>query len=403
MKERALLVSPRFSSPRRQDRFPEATRELEALCGSAGLEVVDHLVCRQKTPNAPFLLGKGKVEEAAARVRDRKADVVVFETDLSSTQQRNLEEIIPAKTIDRTQLILDIFSQRARSPEGKLQVELAQMKYLLPRLAGKGVYLSRLGGGVGTRGPGEQKLEVDRRRIRERISRLSRELGELRKRRSFSLQKKKEKETALVALVGYTNAGKSSLFNRLTHSSARVEDRLFSTLDTTTRQVDLGHRQKALLVDTVGFIRNLPHHLVESFKATLEEIVEADVLLHVADAGRPDAAELGKAVDAVLASLGVDRAKSILVWNKSDLSRRTDGGVPVSAKTGEGIEELLSVILEALSRAKQETTFLVPAGSEGLAHFLYEKAEVLERTESGEGALLKVRISRQGAGLRHGP
>ena len=401
MKERAILVTPRLSSLRGEEDPENAAGELEALAASAGLEVAGHLIFRQKAPNARLFLGKGKAEEVALLVRGEKADVVVFETDLSGTQQRNLEEIVHAKTIDRTQLILDIFAQRARSLEGKLQVELAQIKYLLPRLAGKGIYLSRLGGGVGTRGPGEQKLEMDRRRVRERITRLARELEELQRRRSSGLLKKKEKETPIVALVGYTNAGKSSLFNRLTQASTKVEDRLFSTLDTTTRQMELGNKQKALLVDTVGFIRNLPHHLIESFKATLEEAAQADLLLHVIDASRADTFYLRKAVEQVLVALGISGKKSILVWNKADLLEKTqpaadpEGGVFLSAKTGEGVEGLISELTEYLSYTKKEQEFFVPVKYGGLIHFLYEKAEVLGRRDGQEGSFLRVRISRK--------
>ncbi|MBI3251744.1 MAG: GTPase HflX, partial [Candidatus Omnitrophica bacterium] len=260
-----------------------------------------------------------------------------------------------AKTIDRTQLILDIFARRAKSSEGKLQVELAQLKYLLPRLSGKGIYLSRLGGGIGTRGPGEQKLEVDRRRIRDRIARLGRSLGELQRRRLDSVERKKEKGLPMVALVGYTGAGKSSLFNRLTGASVAVRHQLFSTLDTTTRLWELPGRQKALLVDTVGFVKDLPHHLIESFKATLEEVAYADVLIHVMDAARPDLLEVERAVCAVLDELGVDRKKMIAAFNKIDLVtpeararllERAEDATPVSARTGEGLDGLVSNVTQ---------------------------------------------------------
>ena len=269
MKERAILVTVDFDSVRRDYEIQDLSEELEELSESAGLVIIQNLIFKQKHPNAALLIGRGKTAELALSVKKEKADVVVFESNLSSTQQRNLEEMIQAKTIDRTQLILELFARRARSVEGKLQVELAQMKYLLPRLTGKGIALSRLGGGVGTRGPGEQKLEMDRRRIRERIAQLSRELGRVERRRLSNIQKKKEKDLPLVTLIGYTNAGKSSLFNALTKTSALVKEQLFSTLDTTTRFLSLPGNQKALLADTVGFIRELPHHLIESFKATL--------------------------------------------------------------------------------------------------------------------------------------
>ena len=307
MKERAILVAIDFASMRRQSSAADAAKELEALANSAGLWVVDNLIYKEKTPNAALLIGRGKTEALRDLAQKSNADVIVFESNLSSTQQRNIEELVAAKTIDRTQLILDIFALRARSTEGKLQVELAQLKYLLPRLSGKGIYLSRLGGGIGTRGPGEQKLEIDKRRIRERIVRLERELESLQKRRLAGIEKKKQKDWPLVALVGYTHAGKSTLFNVLTQSSVAVRNKLFSTLDTTTRGVDLEGNQKALLVDTVGFVRDLPHHLIESFKATLEEAVHADLLLHVIDVSRTDWEFLQKAVENVLKDLRIDK------------------------------------------------------------------------------------------------
>ena len=258
MKERAILIT--FKDHRSASETTDLAAELEELSGASGLLVLKNLTVKIGRPNAAILIGRGKAEELQALAQKEKANVLVFDSDLSATQQRNLEELLKVKTIDRTQLILDIFAQRARSTEGKLQVELAQLKYLLPRLSGEGVYLSRLGGGVGTRGPGEQKLEMDRRRLRERIVRLSRELTELQKRRVLAIKRKKEKEIPMISVVGYTNAGKSTLFNRLTEAGVLVKNQLFSTLDTTTRLLILPGNQQALLVDTVGFIRRLPHH-----------------------------------------------------------------------------------------------------------------------------------------------
>ncbi|MGH7197902.1 MAG: GTPase HflX [Candidatus Omnitrophota bacterium] len=403
MRERALLVTVGFDSLRRESILEDTARELEELSRSAGLFVAQSLVFRQKRPNAPFLLGSGRAAELRGLVEKERADVVVFGSNLSTSQQRNLEDIVGTKTIDRTQLILDIFALRARSAEGRVQVELAQLKYLLPRLAGKGIYLSRLGGGVGTRGPGEQKLEVDRRRIRERIARLGRELLALDKRRLAGIQAKKEKDLPLIALVGYTNAGKSRLFNALTRSAVVVQDRLFSTLDTTTRLIELPGNQSALLADTVGFVRELPHGLVESFKATLEEAIHADVLLHVMDASRSDAPFMEKAVRNVLDELGVGEKETLLVQNKADLLKGEErgkaaedavkkGGVLVSALTGEGLDRLLARISDSLGRGRLEMEFFVPKERLGLAGFLYREGEIIDRKDLPSGSKFIVRL-----------
>ncbi|MBI4353142.1 MAG: GTPase HflX [Candidatus Omnitrophica bacterium] len=406
MRENALLVTVDFGSANGISDPAAASRELEELCVSAGLAVADSLLFRQKEPSSALLLGKGKAEKVRERAKEKKADVVIFHSSLSSSQQRNLEEIVDRKTIDRTQLILDIFASRAKSTEGKLQVELAQLRYLLPRLTGKGIYLSRLGGGVGTRGPGEQKLEVDRRRIRQRITKLSRELQALQKRRLASLDRKKEKEFPLLAFVGYTNAGKSSLFNALTRSSLFVKDQLFSTLDTTTRLLALPGSQKALLVDTVGFLRDLPHHLIESFKATLEEVVYADILLHVIDASRPDKEALEAAVREVLSDLGAQGKKTLLLLNKVDLlaegerqaigeNLRWNDGVFVSALTGEGLDKLLSRLAQLLGASRRRREFFIPKERLKLAGILYDEAEVLERQDEEDGSYFTVNISER--------
>lgn len=402
-KEKAILVTLDLETVERDSPALEMSKELEELCVSAGLQVMQNFVFRQKAPNPALLMGKGKAEEIKVIAQKEGARVVVFESSLSSTQQRNLEEIIGTKTIDRTQLILDIFAQRARSTEGQLQVELAQLQYLLPRLAGKGIYLSRLGGGVGTRGPGEQKLEVDRRRIRERISRLSHELARLDQRRLAAIEKKKEKELPVIALVGYTNAGKSSLFNALTSSNAIVKNKLFSTLDTTTRSVELPGNQKVLIADTVGFVRDLPHHLVESFKATLEEAIHADILIHVIDATRPDILVLEKSVDAVLEDLGVDQ-KPIIALNKTDLLNTDElkallirhdfsDAVLISAKTRAGFEELFRRINDQIEPPRHEEEVFIPKEKLGLAGFLYDEAEVIKRVDHPEGSALTVNIT----------
>lgn len=403
MRERAILVS--FDS---LGATSGSASELEDLSRAARLAVAQNLIFKEARPNAALYIGKGKAEELRAAAKNEKANVIVFDAELSSTQQRNLERILGVKTIDRTQLILDIFALRARSSEGKLQVELAQLKYLLPRLSGEGIYLSRLGGGVGTRGPGEQKLEMDRRRLRERIVRLSRELGELQKHRSQAIKRKKEKEMTMIALVGYTNAGKSTLFNRLTASSVLVKDQLFSTLDTTTRLLSLPGGYPALLVDTVGFVQRLPHHLIESFKATLEEAVQADILLHVVDSCREDIEQTRQAVERVLTDLGADKAKRYLVFNKCDLlgsdtrqalvrSCREEGAFLVSARTGEGLEALVQDISRELSAGRQQKSYFVSKNRFNLLPFLYEEGQVIKRRDSAEGCHLQVRISPKDA------
>lgn len=383
MREKAVLVT-----------FDGDDGELAELSKAAGLQVLESFDCRLRETNPRYFLGRGKADELAEAVKAQGAGTVVFDTELSPSQQRNLEEVFGCKTLDRTQLILDIFARRARSTEAKLQVELAQLKYLLPRLGGEGIYLSRLGGGVGTRGPGEQKLEVDRRRIRERITRLGKEFARLDRRRTSAIEKKKEKEWPLLALVGYTNAGKSTLFNRLAGASVLVKDQLFSTLDTTTRLLTLPGNQKALLVDTVGFVKKLPHHLVESFKATLEEAVHADLLLHVVDASRPDIRSVLEAVDGVLADLGIDPDKVRVVWNKADLlTGSAKPGQPlVSALTGQGLEELKRFLAGKTGGDRVPATFFVPKNRLGLCGMLYRMTDVLDRKDTGEGSTFKVRV-----------
>ncbi len=421
MKERAILVTISYGAVPKRDTLnskgvpfrngsevAEAVAELEELSKAARLSVAQNLVFKQGRPNAAILIGKGKAEELRDLAEKEEADVVVFDSELSATQQRNLEQLLKVKTIDRTQLILDIFAQRARSTEGKLQVELAQLKYLLPRLSGEGIYLSRLGGGVGTRGPGEQKLEMDRRRLRERIVKLSGELHELHKRRIQAIERKKEKELPLIALVGYTNAGKSTLFNRLTAADVLVKDQLFSTLDTTTRLLSLPHNHQALLVDTVGFVRRLPHHLIESFKATLEEAVHADILLHVADSTRADLTEIQEAVDSVLRDLGAGESQRYLALNKSDLltpdqrpglarAFRNERAFLVSARTGEGLDVLLQTIVQELSGHREDKDYFVPNERFELLPFLYEQGQVLKRQDLAEGCRLEVRLSPKDA------
>ncbi|OGX16728.1 MAG: GTPase HflX [Omnitrophica WOR_2 bacterium GWF2_63_9] len=364
--ERALLVVIEFDrrKPGRAHHawsLSDEASELEELARSAGCEVAGSVPVRRHDPIAGTLIGSGKLEEIHQQVHDTKARVVVFNEELSPAQQRNIEDIVGIKTIDRTQLILDIFAQRAKSQEGKVQVELAQLRYLLPRLVGKGVLLSRLGGGIGTRGPGEQKLEVDRRRIRERISRLNRELVKLGSRREATRQRRKDARVPVVALVGYTNAGKTTLLNRLTGAQSPAEQRLFTTLDPLARRLRLSGDLTVVLTDTVGFLHRLPHHLIEAFTATLEETRDADLLLHVVDASHPQALEQIEAVEDVLRALQLETKPLVTALNKCDqvtaqdgaamLQRQLPEAVVISAIRGDGLERLLETITQHLSDA----------------------------------------------------
>ncbi len=336
----------------------ERSHELAELARSAGAKVAREEIVRRHEPSPACFIGSGKAEEIAALCAAGDINLVVFNNDLSGTQQKNLEDIIKVKVLDRTQLILDIFGKRARSNEGKVQVELAQLLYLLPRLTGKGVVMSRLGGGIGTRGPGEQKLEVDRRRIRARIFRLERDLEDLHKRREMMRKKRERFSMRTIAIVGYTNAGKSTLLNALTGSDVVVRDKLFATLDPTVRRFRMPDGREILFVDTVGFLNDLPHHLIEAFKATLEEVTEADILLHIVDASHPKAIEQSDAVYKVLEELDAKTKPIITVLNKIDriaeasVIDRMKGyfgdAVAISALKREGFDGLIASVASYL-------------------------------------------------------
>jgi len=334
--------------------FEASLTEFRELVLSAGGEIVGEVVQRLPKPNPATLLGSGKVEEVAAIAASTDATVILFDRDLSPTQLRNLEEALPCRVIDRTQLILDIFARHARTREGQLQVELAQLEYMLPRLTGKGSAMSQLGGGIGTRGPGETQLETDRRKIQRKVLHLKGELESVRKVRSQQRHRREAVPVPTVALVGYTNAGKSTLFNALTHAGVLESSRMFATLDPKLRALTLPSRRKILLSDTVGFIRNLPHTLVTSFRATLEEVQKAEILLHVQDASSPNREEQKAQVEKVLAELEVQNKPRLEVLNKIDLlpeSERHLAGadaIPISAQTGEGLDDLLKRIDAAL-------------------------------------------------------
>jgi GTP-binding protein HflX len=383
-------------------RVEESLDELTELTGSAGAQVTERVIQARSAPESATLIGQGKVEELAAAVKSAGADVVIFDHDLTPTQQRNLERAIDCKIIDRTQLILDIFASRARTREGRLQVELAQLNYLLPRLAGRGTEMSRLGGGIGTRGPGETQLETDSRKIARRIKKIEDDLEGVRTGRALHRRRRGAVPLATLALAGYTNAGKSTLFNRLTGSGVLADARMFATLDPTVRPLVLPSRRRVLLSDTVGFIGNLPTTLVKAFRATLEEVTEAAIVLHVVDASAPAAAQHTAHVLKVLAEIGASGIPQILVMNKMDRLAGADEAalahrlvetpmpsVAVSALTGAGIDGLLDAVDEALPLDPvAKMTLRFPAGDGATLALLHEFGRVLAtRYLEAEGAV----------------
>ena len=389
-RERAVLVGIESE---------ESLDELEELAKTAGAETVLRVLQKRPKPDPVFCVGKGKAEELSLRCQAAQADVVIFDEELSGVMQKNLEETLRLKVVDRTALILDIFAARASTREGKLQVEMAQLRYRSQRLLGQGLVLSRLAGGIGTRGPGESKLEVNRRRIRERLTDLERELEQIERQRGLRRQSREKNGVPIVALVGYTNAGKSTLFNRLTGADVYVENQLFATLDSVSRPIELPHGGKALLVDTVGFIRKLPHELVKAFRATLEEARLADVLIMVLDGADAQMEGRRRTVEEVLDSLGATEAPRVEAVNKCDLiapdAQSLPGALYISASTGENVEKLLLRVESELEAGAQEVRLLIPFSRYALVSRLHAMGGVLEQRHSEEGVEMRMRMTPQ--------
>jgi GTP-binding protein HflX len=400
VRQRALLVGTGIGT-RDVEAAEASLEELALLTDTAGAEPVELVLQRRDTPDPATYIGSGKARELQELADALDIDLVVFDDELTPAQQRNLERLFSVDVVDRVALILDIFAQHARSQEGMVQVELAQLRYRLPRLRGRGNQLSQQGAGIGTRGPGETQLEVDRRRILSRMAKLERDLDRLAKNRDTQRKGRRRSALSTLALVGYTNAGKSTLLNRLTDADVLVEDRLFSTLDPTTRRLRLSGGETVLVSDTVGFIQRLPHQLVESFRSTLEEVVDADLLLHVVDAGSPDADLQIAAVRAVLRDIGADAVPELLVLNKADVAAPGDvkalvGGHPdavvVSAVTGEGVNVLLDTVGARLRALAPIVEVLVPYERGDAVAALHREGEVLVEVHAEGGTRIRARI-----------
>jgi GTP-binding protein HflX len=401
--ERVFLVGVELKS-RNGWELSDSLEELSELATTAGGHVVGDGMQKLASPCAGTFIGKGKADEFALHCRRADVDTVIFDDELSPAQSRNLEKVFNCKVLDRTSLILDIFAQRARTREGKLQIELAQLQHLLPRLTRFWGHLSRQKGGIGMRGgEGETQLETDRRRVQDRIAHISRDLEVVRRQRSTQRNARQRNHWALASIVGYTNAGKSTLLNILTGAGVLAEDKLFATLDPTTRRLRLPTNQNVLLTDTVGFIRKLPHKLVEAFKATLEEVVQTDLLMHVVDISHPQAEDQIQAVDAVLKEIGAEGKPTLMVLNKIDqlngsrdtLSRFTErfpGSVAISARDGEGIPALLSELGSQLRPSRDFIELSVPHDKAGVIARLHEVAQVVHRNYNGKTARFKARI-----------
>ncbi|HIE26770.1 TPA: GTPase HflX [Candidatus Poribacteria bacterium] len=409
--ERAVIVGVKLSDISKEA-AEESLQELALLADTAGFEVVCRVLHQRPAPNPAYYIGSGKVQELQNLSAEMQADVFIFDNDLSPAQTRNLEKMTDIRVIDRAALILDIFAQRARTKEAKVQVELAQLQYALPRLTRQWTHLSRLGagagaghvGGTGTRGPGETQLQIDRKLIRVRISHLKRELQEIERHRT--VQRSRRKEMMSAAIVGYTNAGKSTLLNVLTDEHILTEDKLFATLDPTTRIVQLPENHRIFLTDTVGFIKKLPHHLVASFKATLEEVTEADLLLHIVDASHPEALKQIKAVNQVLEELKVVDKPTLMLLNKIDnlesydelrvLQNEYPDSIAISALTGEGLERLKSRLVEFISQNDVQISLLLSHKDGGkVLNYIYTHGEVLDQSYEDNSVLVEAKIHKR--------
>lgn len=407
--ERVVLVGVWTTGTAEQ--AEQSLAELARLAETAGSEVLDGLTQRRRTPDAATYIGSGKASQLRDIVAAVGADTVICDGELSPAQLEHLEKIVKVKVVDRTLLILDIFAQHARSKEGKAQVALAQMQYMLPRLRGWGAALSRQAGGtstgiggIGSRGPGETKIEIDRRRIRTRIAKLRRELEQMAASRAVSRTARKQSQVPAVAIVGYTNAGKSSLLNRLTSAQVLVRDELFATVDPTVRQARTPGGREFTIADTVGFVRHLPHQLVESFRSTMEEVLAADVLLHVVDGSSESPLEQIAAVRTVLTDIGANKLPEILVVNKADqinadellvVRHQEPGVLVVSAHTGQGIEELLEQLELALPQPAVEITVVVPYGRADLVARIHREGEVSEVEHTELGSKVHARVGHR--------
>jgi GTP-binding protein HflX len=406
VRQRALLVGTTYGT----DTLEEAEAslaELALLADTAGAEPVHAEMQRRRTPDPATYIGKGKAEELQGVAQALDIDVVIFDDELTPAQQRNLERMFAVDVVDRVALILDIFAQHATSQEGSVQVELAQLRYRLPRLRGRGLQLSQQGAGIGTRGPGETQLEVDRRRLLRRMSKLERDLIGLAATRATQRKARKRRDIPHVALVGYTNAGKSTLLNRLTHAGVLVQNQLFSTLDPTVRRLHLPGGETVVLSDTVGFVRRLPHQLVEAFRSTLEEVVDADLLVHMVDASATDTEALIHAVNTVLREIDADDVPRLLVWNKSDLADEDTlkillnaypGSVAISAATGAGMPDLLVAIGDRLRALAHISEFVVPYERGDVLAALHRAGEVLIEVHGDQATRVRARLPEAVAG-----
>ena len=395
LQERAVLVGLNADCfTKAQTATDETLEELEALLETAGGFCTGKVLQNRHTPDPHSFIGEGKAQEVKMLVEFTQSTMVVFDNELSPGNIRALEEIIGVTVLDRSALILDIFAQRAKTKEGRLQVELAQYQYLLPRLSGMGKSLSRQGGGIGTRGPGETKLESDRRHIRERIDRLKGELEQVRQVRSVQRERRMKNSVPVVAIVGYTNAGKSTLLNRLTDAGIPANNRLFDTLDTTSRQLKVSDNLDVILSDTVGFIAKLPHHLVDAFRATLEELEYADLLLHVIDSADPNREEHIEVVDRLIAKLAKSGTQVLRCYNKADLVEATDipigeDVVRISAKQGYGMQQLLDAIERTLGHSRHQILVTLPYAMGGMLETLHNNAQVLSTDYTAEGIVVE--------------